>query len=91
MVAEVPVRLLHNTRTQAALVASGAVVGYARLESLASSVKITTEDPASVRIRHAGRRRADRDKESLNALVLADDQRRISVEVSCEHARVHTE
>jgi hypothetical protein len=40
MVAEVPVRLLHNTRTQAALVASGAVVGYARLESLASSVKI---------------------------------------------------
>jgi len=54
---------------------------------------MTTNGPAawSVRPRYARRRGADRVEERLDTLVPADDQRSISVEVPCEHARVQTQ
>jgi hypothetical protein len=47
--------------------------------------------PASVPMRRACCRRADCAQQSLNTLVLADDQRCSTVEVACEQARVQTE
>jgi hypothetical protein len=98
MTASVPTEGLRY-EIQAAIESSAFEIGLPRVCRLRTALSLRpilpqcprTGSLVSIRLWHVGSRRSNRVQQSFDTLVLADDQRPITVKLSCEQARVQTE